>query len=358
MSTGATRSETSAKIRVLGVRADPTAWMTFTKQEMLPGFPEDEVEPEFDGAGIYSLPRGKDKPFYVGYGPFRHLGNTGSRRPARARLSKRAYQVASLFDETVQLADAIDWLIDQHLYQLEEREGAADLLYLAIMLLKDGLLPDGFEVKRIDSDGLWVSNNGVLFPLREMSDGYRTVTALVVDIIRQMWSVHPDLKLHMHDGVPTLPYSGVVLIDEVDAHLHVSWQKKIGTWLKEHFPQIQFIVTTHSPYICQSADPGGLISLPGPRENRPPQVVDEDLYHRVVYGSGDDAILTELFGVDTVYSPEAERLRERLGDLEIKVAEGNASAAEKEEYHTLSKTLTSSLSARAYEIAEYLRRME
>uniref|UniRef100_UPI00384F2E93 hypothetical protein n=1 Tax=Microbispora cellulosiformans TaxID=2614688 RepID=UPI00384F2E93 len=43
----------------------------------------------------------------------------------------------------------------------------------------------------------------------------------------------------------------------------MSWQKKIGEWLKEHFPAIRFIVTSHSPYICQSSDPDGLIRLPG-----------------------------------------------------------------------------------------------
>ena len=51
-----------------------------------------------------------------------------------------------------------------------------------------------------------------------------------------------------------MPYEGVILIDEIDAHLHPAWQKRIGFWLKAHFPNIQFIVTTHSPFICQAAD--------------------------------------------------------------------------------------------------------
>ena len=125
----------------------------------------------------------------------------------------------------------------------------------------------------------------------------------------------------------------------------------MGTWLKAHFPQIQFIVTTHSPYVCQSADPGGLILLPGPGENRPPRIIEQDLYERVIYGSGDDAILTELFGVDTPYSAEAERMRRRLGDLEVKVLEGIASVAEKEEFRTLSERLTSTMTARVDEVA-------
>jgi energy-coupling factor transporter ATP-binding protein EcfA2 len=310
-------------------------------------------EPSVNAQGISSDALGW---FYVGYGAFRHLGAGGSLRPGKARLSRVAQQVSSLFDETVPLTDAVDWLIEQHLYELEGREGGTRLLQIAMRLLGDGLLPDGFQVSRVDSDGLWISREGESFPLRDMSDGYRSVTALVTDIIRQMATAYPKLELEIRDGTPTLPYPGVILIDEVDAHLHVRWQKVIGAWLKTHFPQIQFIVTTHSPYICQSADPGGLILLPGPGENFPPRIIDQDLYERIVYGSGDDAILTELFGVDTPYSAQAEQLRQRLGDLETKVLEGKASAEEKEEFKALTELLTSSMSARVDEVAARLGR--
>ncbi len=337
-------------------------WMEFARPAPMGG--GGELEPDFEGNGISAIagPRGTGARsygwFYAGYGPFRHLGNTTARRPSKSRYGKLAQQVASLFDETVPLADAVDWLVEQHLYQLEQRPGADHLMDVIKTLLSDGLLPDGFEVRRVDSEGLWVRNQRSEFPLREMSDGYRAVTALVVDIVRQMYAAYPDLALHERNNIPTLPYPGVILIDEVDAHLHVSWQQKIGTWLKEHFPGIQFIVTTHSPYICQSADPGGLILLPSPGQHRPPRIADQDLYQRVIYGSGDDAILSELFGVDTPYSPTAERLRQRLGDLEIRVLDGIASVTEKEEYRTLSETLTSSLTARADEVAARLRHDE
>jgi len=328
---------------------------------------QDYPEPHFFGEGIDSLAE-PQKPssvrprsvgwFYAGYGPFRHLGGGIVRRRGKSGISAIAQQVASLFDETIPLADAVDWLIEQHLYQLEKRNGAGHLLRVTTTLLSDGLLPDGFEVRKVDSDGLWVSNGESEFPLREMSDGYRAVTALVVDIVRQLSMAYPDLRLSQRNGVPSLPHPGVILIDEIDAHLHVSWQQKIGTWLKAHFPGIQFIVTTHSPYICQSADPGGLILLPRPSEHRAPQIIGRDLYQRVVYGSGDDAILSELFGVDTPYSSAAERMRQRLGDLEIKVLDGTATPAEKDEYRELSGKLTSSLSARVDEVAARLRREE
>jgi len=337
--------------------------MEFVRPQPAPD--HEPSEPEFTGAGLdsvtgpHNVSSVRPKTFgwlYAGYGAFRHLGSTGARRPGRSRYSKLAQQVSSLFDETVPLTDAIDWLIEQHLYQLENRPGAGHLLEIMYAVLSDGLLPDGFEVRRVDSDGLWVSNASGEFPLREMSDGYRAVTALVTDIVRQMASAYPNIKLNWLDGVPALPYPGVILIDEIDAHLHVRWQKVIGQWLKSHFPQIQFIVTTHSPYICQSADPHGLILLPSAGEDTPPRILDLFDYQRVIYGSGDDAVVTDLFGMATPYSADAERMRERLADLEVKVLDGTATAAEREEYKILGETLTSTLSARVDEVTLRLRR--
>lgn len=97
--------------------------------------------------------------------------------------------------------------------------------------------------------------------------------SLVVDLIKQVHDCYGELHFEVRDSLPVIAAPGVVIIDEVDAHLHVSWQRRIGTWLKAHFPNVQFIVTTHSPYICQEADPGGLIRLPGPGKDEPPRVV-------------------------------------------------------------------------------------
>jgi hypothetical protein len=208
----------------------------------------------------------------------------------------------------------------------------------------------------VDSDGLWVRRGSREFALRELSDGYQTVTALVLDLVRHLHTHYGGLHAERDEGGGiSFPLAGVVLIDEIDAHLHVSWQQRIGEWLKRHFPLVQFIVTTHSPYICQAADPGGLIRLPGPDEEAPPRVVDEELYHRVVYGSGDDAVLTELFGLDSPYSARAEELRRELGELEDRVLAGEAGDAEVERYRRLSGLLSSSLAARVDEVAARLR---
>jgi hypothetical protein len=188
-----------------------------------------------------------------------------------------------------------------------------------------------------------------------LTEGVQWLIDKHLRVIKQFHDCYGDLYFEVRGGVPMITAPGVVIVDEVDAHLHVSWQRRIGTWLKTHFPNIQFIVTTHSPYICQAADPGGLIRLPGPSEDEPPQVVDQDLYDRVVYGSGDDAVLSELFGLETPYSQRAEELRRELVPLEVNVLAGEASEADVERYRKLRRLLNSSPSARSDEVSARLR---
>ncbi|MEU1483614.1 AAA family ATPase [Streptomyces sp. NPDC005752] len=289
--------------------------------------------------------------FCAGYGPFRRLAG-GSGEVQRLMLaSGPVARQASLFHEDASLAEGVAWLIEQHLRALEGREGAAELKRSALDVLQDGLLPDEYRIVDVDSDGLWVERGSHRFPLREMSDGFRAVAALVVDILKQ---------IHDTFGAPPVDarrVSGVVIIDEIDAHLHVSWQRRIGPWLTSHFPRIQFIVTTHSPYICQAADPGGLIRLPGVGEDTAPEVVPEDLYERVVYGSGDDAVLSDLFGLDTPYSERAEHARAEFVRLEAKVYEGDTSPETVARYKELKELLTSSPTARVHEVSAQLQRI-
>ncbi|MFD9687766.1 AAA family ATPase [Kitasatospora sp. NPDC059088] len=293
--------------------------------------------------------------FCAGYGPFRRLVGGSGEVQRRMAGSGPVARLTSLFHEDASLAEGVSWLIEQHLRSLENRPGAAELKRTALEILGDDLLPDDYTIGDVDSDGLWVAHDGRSFALREMSDGYRTVAALVVDILKQLHDTYGALRVERDSGHPVVTVPGVVIIDEIDAHLHVSWQKRIGGWLKEHFPLVQFLVTTHSPYICQAADPAGLIRLPGPDVDEAPEVVGSDLYDRVVYGSGDDAVLSELFGLDTPYSQRADEARALLVALELRIVAGEADDQDRERYRQLKRTLTSSPSARVDEVAARLR---
>ncbi|MGW2087439.1 AAA family ATPase [Streptomyces sp. NPDC001880] len=326
-----------------------------------PALGEIRYNPRAQGASPAQRGPWADNPvgwFCAAYGPFRRMAG-GSGEVQRLMLaSGPVARQAGLFHEDASLAEGVAWLIEQHLRALEGREGAAELKASALSVLGDGLLPDGYRVEEVDSEGLWVTRDGHRYPLREMSDGFRTVAALVVDLLKQIHDTFGDEVFGGNgDGPSPLQVPGVVIIDEIDAHLHVSWQRRIGPWLTTHFPNIQFIVTTHSPYICQAADPGGLIRLPGVDEDAAPEVVPEELYERVVYGSGDDAVLSDLFGLDTPYSERAEHARAEFVALESKVYEGDTSPDTVARYKTLKGLLASSPAARVLETSAQLHRI-
>ena len=144
---------------------------------------------------------------------------------------------------------------------------------------------------------------------------------------------------------------GLVLIDEPEAHLDLAAQQEVGFRLTESFPGVQFVVATHSPYVCQAADVAIRLD-----PARPAFVADDDVLHRVVFGSGDDAALSELLGLASPYSPAARQLREDLVTLELAVLDGTATAPQVERFHDLQSLLTSSPQARAEEVKARLRR--
>lgn len=263
--------------------------------------------------------------FVAGYGPFRRLTGHSSDAASLMGSVGKGPALITLFREDASLAEGVQALRTTYLRRLEEKPGAALLETGMINLLNDGLLPDGLQVLRVDSDALWVrTKEGIDLALGSVSDGYRATVALVLDILHQMSRIFGTFHIEDKGGRPFVPYSGVILLDEAELHLHVSWQQRIGFWLKEHFPKIQFLVTTHSPFICQAADPGGLIRLrPAPEEPAAEQLSEEE-YNRVVNDGADSAVITSLFGLETPYSAVADERRDRISQLEAKQLQGIA----------------------------------
>lgn len=292
--------------------------------------------------------------FYAAYGPFRRLLGEGFEATRLMMGPLPLARVATLFREDASLAEGVQWLRHNHLRRLEKRPGADEAIRLVLSLLNDGLLPDGFEVDDVDSEALWLKRDDQRFPLDEMSDGYRAVTALVIDLVRSVMETTVPTgyeKFHEDEsGRPVITAPGVVIIDEVEAHLHVSWQRRIGPWLCEHFPQVQFIVTTHSPYVCQEARSGGLIRLAGPNEPTGPVVLDIDAQRRILHGTGDEAVVSELFGLDSLYTAETRAMRRELAQLEVAVITGRAGTKEIKRYEDLRDELQTSPLVRVDEL--------
>jgi hypothetical protein len=278
--------------------------------------------------------------FMAGYGPHRRLTERSSAVSQLDVGSPRLNRLAGLFRGELDLAESVEWLKTIHYLSLNDRPGTKGLLQGVKDLLNDGLLPPGTEILDVNPDGLWVHQHGVgPLSLWEMSDGYRTATALVTDLARLLYDAYQEFRLERRGDVWAVPYPGVVFIDEVEQHLHPRWQKDIGFWFKEHFPHIQFIVTTHSPFVCQAADPKGLIRLPAPDENRRAEHVSEQVYRTVVNGTVDEAVLTELFGLEHAYSKKSEQIRERVARLEARLLQDKLSPEEHKELDRLAAML-------------------
>jgi hypothetical protein len=159
-----------------------------------------------------------------------------------------------------------------------------------------------------------------------MSDGYRAALALLADIVRHLINTYgiADLTERGPDGKIHIKRSGVVLIDEVDAHLHPEWQREIGFWLKRHFPSIQFLVATHSPIICQAADPRGLFVLPEPGSSDQPRPLTDEDYKKVIASRPDTILLTPAFNLQNTRSPRAVEGRAEFARLQAKRRAGKA----------------------------------
>jgi len=87
------------------------------------------------------------------------------------------------------------------------------------------------------------------FPLLALSDGVRSMTALVADIARRCATLNPHLS-----SEASLQTHGVLLIDEIDMHLHPGWQQQIVQLLRTAFPRLQIVLTTHSPHVLSTVD--------------------------------------------------------------------------------------------------------
>ena len=263
--------------------------------------------------------------FSCGYGPFRRVFGA-SQEATRLMVSPTTERFVTMFQEAASLFEVDQWLRNLSHKQLEGRSPeSGQQLDLLLEILRDDLMPNQITVDRVDSDGLWLKDrNGLQLAWGEMSDGYRAALALLADILRHLIAAYgiEGLAERGQDGKLKIVRSGVVMIDEIDAHLHPEWQREIGFWLKRHFPNIQFLVTTHSPIICQAADENGLFVLPEPGSGDRPRALTTDEYRTVIASRPDTILLTPAFGLQNTRSPRAVAGRAAYAKLMAKQRAG------------------------------------
>lgn len=155
--------------------------------------------------------------------------------------------------------------------------------------------PLRFIMDRVDQDG---STHELR--IEQLSEGYKIAIAMVADLAARMAEANPDMDNPLNS-------TGIVLIDEVDLHLHPRWQRDILSQLTTVFPNIQFVVSTHSPVIVVgAAEIAQVINLNKINE-------DENLIYDHTYISNvGQVLLSDLFGLNYLYSPEwDDKIEER-----------------------------------------------
>lgn len=286
---------------------------------------------------------GRDGWFSASFGPFRRFtgGNKDWNKVYYA--NPRAGAHLSVFGEDVALTESLEWLRELNYKRLEGDAEASALLENLRSFINEGkLLPHDSAIEDVSSEGVQLRDgNGHQIDITEMSDGFRSILSLTFELLRQMVLVYGSRKVFQNvtEGDYTIPMPGIVLVDEIDAHMHPTWQARIGTWFTQYFPKVQFIVTTHSPIICRAAEHGSIWRLAAPGSSRPSGEVTGVERQRLIYGNILDAFSTELFGAETSSSPQTTEMLEELAKLNKKSILGVISRQEKERREELLRIL-------------------
>ena len=230
-----------------------------------------------------------------GYGAARRSG------AAKLAAAEKSDSAATLHDESATLVDVEEWLL-----QLDyAAKSNADLRgrFERVKEILIDLLPDiedirivGFEREPAAPAVEMRSPFGWIRP-RQVSLGYRAMMTWVVDLASRMFAAFPT-------SPDPLREASVVLIDEIDLHLHPRWQRDLIGYLDRHFPNVQFIASAHSPLVVQAAQGANIVVL---HRDGDRVVIDND--PQSVQGWRIDQILTsDLFGLPSARPPQSEGL--------------------------------------------------
>jgi energy-coupling factor transporter ATP-binding protein EcfA2 len=238
-------------------------------------------------------------PVCFAYGAGRRIGNIVLDRSSTNDATE------SLFLDDARLINGEEWLLNLD-YSASKPSSVQGMQKQRLEMVKEVLikvLPDVLEIRFDASSGVrptpavefktpygWV-------PLRQLGYGYRTMIAWIVDFASRMVERYPD-------SPDPLAEPAVVLVDEIDLHLHPKWQRELIGFLTERFPNTQFIVTAHSPLIVQAATDANIALL----KREGDHVVIEN-HPETIRGWRVDQVLTsDLFGLETARPLDMEKL--------------------------------------------------
>jgi predicted ATPase len=240
--------------------------------------------------------------FVVGYGATRRVErldtyDSGARSRSRAA---RDLRVQSLFEEAFSLIPLGSWLPG-----LASRNPGR---YKQVEHLLNALLAPGHyrfsgeQAKNGDYAFYW---GDMPVPFQSLSDGYRAFVGWVADLLYHVcFGCPPGRKL--------IESQGIVLVDEIDLHLHPKWQMQVVKTVAKALPKMQFVFTSHSPLVAGSLEWMNIITLKvGTKANR---TVAKRLKQSIHGLDADQILLTDFFGLRTTIAPAKRRQLDEITD--------------------------------------------
>jgi energy-coupling factor transporter ATP-binding protein EcfA2 len=234
--------------------------------------------------------------FAAGFGAFRRLTRRHQIIVPSLQTPERYTSFLSQFNENEPLAVFEQWFVHLDYRIAKDRDNVAQRLMDLGVAAINKVLPGGAKFDSVSSNGgILFDIEGQKVPTLGLSDGYRSVLALAGDLIWRLLMAFPESDDPLQEG-------GAVLIDELDIHLHPVWQRLIPGLLRQLFPKLQFIATTHSPFIAAGAGKDAVtyrLSWEGGRISVSPL---PDL----AFLSVDKVLLSPAFGLVSLFSEQAQ----------------------------------------------------
>lgn len=280
-------------------------------------------------------------PVIAYYGTNRAIREEVHRRRGFRRNFSRFDALAGALDPDSRFRAAFEWFNAMEDAERRERETRRDFNYRhpelqSVRTAIERLLPVGFSNPRTEIrplrfviDRLMPDGTTRTLRIGQLSDGYRVVMGLTMDLARRMAQANSRLVPDGMQVINPLDMPAIALIDEVDLHLHPAWQQRIVTDLMQTFRNTQFIITTHSPQVLSTVKREN-IRIIGPDANgkiiaAPPLAMtygepSGDVLHSVmmvdpqppVSEKADLQRLTEWVDQGNYQSPEAKQLMQSL----------------------------------------------
>jgi hypothetical protein len=248
-------------------------------------------------------------PVCCAYGASRRLGSS-----ALASVQEEG-PVDTLFSDLTEVRNAEEWLLQlDYASAKHPRNGQLRHRFNLVKDLLLKIMPESeVEDIRCDAGSGTHPKPKVDFktpygwvPLRQLGYGYQTLIAWMVDFASRMVERYPD-------SPDPLAEPAVVLVDEIDLHLHPTWQRKLIGFLTARFPNTQFIATAHSPLVVQAAT-GAKANLAVLRREGDHVVIDQS-FKGLRNWSVEQLLTSELFGLESPWPPTFDKLLARRTEL-------------------------------------------